>query len=176
MSAPATPIRAAVITVSDRCAAGRQQDRSGPALADLLRARLGAEIVRMRTLPDELEPLVGCFSDLAAERPTIDLVVSTGGTGLAPRDVTPEAARRVIERDHSSLLELARLRCREASATRSPRSWLSRGVAGTTGRSLIITLPGSPTGACEMLEALVDLLPHAIALLRGSPADHGEAP
>lgn len=170
------PIRAAVLTSSDRCARAEQEDRSGPAVAALLRARLGAEIVHACVLPDDLAALAACFAEWSRERPAIDLLVSTGGTGLSPRDVTPEAARRVIEREHPALMELARQRSMERSPTRSARAYLSRGVAGTAGRSLILTLPGSPGGAVETLEALLDLLPHAISLLRGSAADHAQAP
>ena len=91
----------------------------------------------------------------------------TGGTGLAPRDVTPEAARLVLEREHPGLMELARLRCLE----KSPKAYLSRGIAGTIGRTLILTLPGSPRGAVENLEAILDVLPHAIDTLRGDVVD-----
>ncbi|MBM4113333.1 MAG: MogA/MoaB family molybdenum cofactor biosynthesis protein [Phycisphaerae bacterium] len=169
-------MRAAILVSSDRCSRGEQQDRSGPAVEATLRERLGAEIVRTRVLPDDLDSLAACFAEWSRERPAIDLIVSTGGTGLSPRDVTPEAARSVIERDHPALMELARLRCRERSPDRSPRAYLSRGVAGVASHSLILTLPGSPAGAVETLEALVDLLPHAISLIRGSAADHAQAP
>lgn len=162
-------IRAAVLTVSDRCSRGETVDSSGPALSEMLRTRLGAEIVAARCLPDEREALAACFVEWSRVSPAIDLVVSTGGTGLAPRDVTPEAARSVLEREHSGLMELARLRC----YAKTPRTFLSRGVAGTIGRTLILTLPGSPRGATENLEALLDILPHAIETLRGEVQDDG---
>ncbi len=167
--APAQPIRAAVLTVSDRCSRGQTQDTSGPALTDMLRSRLGALIVATRCLPDEADQLAHCFVEWSRPEAGIDLVLSTGGTGLAPRDVTPEAARRVLEREHSGLMELARLRCMSKTA----RTFLSRGIAGTIGRTLILTLPGSPRGATENLEALLDILPHAIATLRGEVQDDG---
>jgi molybdopterin adenylyltransferase len=160
-------IQAAVLTVSDRCSRGEAVDTSGPACSALLRERLHATIAEVRCLPDEIDALSACFlewSHPTPERPLgIDLIVSTGGTGLAPRDVTPEAARRVFEREHPGLMELARMRC----YSKTPLTYLARGVAGTIGRTLILTLPGSERGATEMLEALVDVLPHAIASLRG---------
>jgi molybdenum cofactor synthesis domain-containing protein len=161
------PIRAAVLTVSDRCSRGERADASGPALRAMLVERLGAEVVATRILPDEVAQIAACFREWAAAAPTIDLVVSTGGTGLAPRDVTPEAARSVIEREHAGLMELARMRC----LAKTPRTYLSRGVAGTVGRMLILTLPGSPRGATENLEALLDILPHAVETLRGEVKD-----
>jgi molybdenum cofactor synthesis domain-containing protein len=163
------PIRAAVLTVSDRCSRGTTTDTSGPALVAMLREHLGAEIVATRCLPDEHEPLASCFLEWSRSDAGIDLVVSTGGTGLAPRDITPEAARSVFEREHPGLMELARLRC----MAKTPRAFLSRGVAGTIGRTLILTLPGSPRGATENLEALLDILPHAIETLRGEVQDDG---
>lgn len=162
-------IRAAVLTVSDRCTRGLTVDESGPALVEMLRSRLHADIAATRCLPDELDQLAACFVEWSRAWPTIDLVVSTGGTGLAPRDITPEAARSVLEREHSGLMELARLRCLAVT----PRTFLSRGVAGTIGRTLILTLPGSVRGATENLAALLDILPHAIETLRGEVQDDG---
>ena len=164
-----TPIRAAVLTVSDRCSGGKAIDTSGPALCEVLRSRLGATVVETRCVPDEREQIASCFVEWSSPRFAIDLVLSTGGTGLAPRDITPEAALSVLERRHSGLMELARMRC----AATTPRAFLSRGVAGTIGRTLIITLPGSPRGAAECLEALLDVLPHAIETLRGEVHDDG---
>ncbi|MGA0872760.1 MAG: MogA/MoaB family molybdenum cofactor biosynthesis protein [Phycisphaerales bacterium] len=163
------PIRAAVLTASDRCSRGEAVDASGPAVAALLQGSIAAEIVASRCVPDDLEALVQAFRDWTRPDAAIDLVVSTGGTGLAPRDVTPEAARRVIEREHEGLMDLARLRC----LAKTPRTFLSRGIAGTAGRTLILTLPGSPRGATEMLEAILDILPHAIETLRGEVQDDG---
>lgn len=160
-------IRAAVLTVSDRCSRGETVDGSGPALVGVLRARLGAEVSATRCVPDERERIAACLVEWS--RGGVDLVVSTGGTGLAPRDVTPEAARSVIEREAPGLMELARMRC----MAKTPRAFLSRGVAGTIGRTLILTLPGSVKGATEMLEALLDLLPHAVETLRGEVQDDG---
>jgi molybdenum cofactor synthesis domain-containing protein len=162
-------IRAAVLTVSDRCSRGETPDISGPALVAMLRERLGAEIVTTSCLPDDPGTLERCFRDWSDPARAIDLVVSTGGTGLAPRDHTPEAAMRVIDRPHPGLMELARLRC----LPKTPRTFLSRGVAGAARSTLILTLPGSTRGCTEQLEALLDILPHAIETLRGEVKDEG---
>ncbi|HMN40281.1 MAG TPA: MogA/MoaB family molybdenum cofactor biosynthesis protein [Phycisphaerales bacterium] len=167
---PSAPIRAAVLTVSDRCSRGERADTSGPALCDLLRSRLSAEIIHTAILPDEpdqLEAYFRAWSEPALPAVRTDLILSTGGTGLAPRDITPEAAAKVIQRPHPALMELARFRC----LTKTPKTYLSRGVAGTINQTLLITLPGSPRGATEMLEALLDILPHAIETLRGDVKD-----
>jgi molybdenum cofactor synthesis domain-containing protein len=154
-------LRVAVLTVSDRCSRGESVDESGPAVAALCRERLGAATVLTACVPDDPERIAAALSEWVGRG--IDLVLSTGGTGLSPRDVTPEAALSVIERPAPGLMELARARC----LPKTPRAFLSRGVAGVAGRTLIVTLPGSPRGACEQLEALVDVLPHAIAQVRG---------
>lgn len=161
------PIRAVVLTVSDRCSRSEATDLSGPALATIATERLHAEIVHTACLPDEADQLAAFFSKWAEPTRAIDLILSTGGTGLAPRDVTPEALRAVMHREHPGLMELARQRC----YARTPRTYLSRGIAGTIHRTLILTLPGSPRGCVEMLEALLDILPHAIETLRGEVID-----
>lgn len=173
MNAPLSmrPIRAAVLTISDRCSRGEAVDTSGPALVELLRVRFGATIVATRCIPDDRALIAACFLEWASAEPGIDLILSTGGTGLAPRDVTPEAARSVLDREHPGLMELARLR----SLPSTPRAFLSRGVAGTIRRSLVLTLPGAPRAATDHLEALVDVLPHAIETLRGDVPDHGRS-
>jgi molybdenum cofactor synthesis domain-containing protein len=162
-------IRAGVLTVSDRCSRGEATDESGPALAALLRNRLNAELVDHACVPDDVEQIAAVFRRWSEPRLAIDLAVSTGGTGLSPRDVTPEAAERVLERRHPGLMELARMRC----YAKTPRAFLSRGVAGTINRTLVLTLPGSRRGATEMLEALLDVLPHAIETLRGEAEHYG---
>ncbi len=162
-------IRVAVLTVSDRCSRGEAEDTSGPGLAAIAREKLRAEIAATACVPDEVDRIASAFVEWCGPEKGIDLILSTGGTGLAPRDVTPEAATRVIERPHAGLMELARARC----AAKTVRTYLSRGVAGTRGRTLIITLPGSPRGATENLEALLDILPHAIETLRGEVQDDG---
>ncbi len=157
-----TPIRVAILTVSDRCSRGETTDTSGPALADMARTQLGAEILATACLPDDRARLSEQLSDWASHDSKPDLILTTGGTGLAPRDVTPEATLDVIERRHAGLMELIRRRCYE----KTPRAYLSRGEAGTIGQTLIINLPGSRRGATESLEALLDILPHAIELVR----------
>ncbi|MCC6581729.1 MAG: MogA/MoaB family molybdenum cofactor biosynthesis protein [Phycisphaeraceae bacterium] len=162
-------MRAAILTVSDRCSRGQALDTSGPALATMLRDRLNVEIALTACLPDERTELSRQLREWATATPTPDLILTTGGTGLAPRDVTPEATLDVIERRHHGLMELIRRRCYE----KTPRTYLSRGEAGTIGRTLIINLPGSQRGATESLEALLDILPHAIETLRGEVQDDG---
>lgn len=163
------PIRAAVLTVSDRCWRGATVDTSGPALVKMLRERLNAEVSHTACVPDDAPDIAAAFKGWSAPEMGIDLALSTGGTGLAPRDNTPEAVRLVLEREHAGLMELARSRC----AAKTVRTYLSRGIAGTIGRTLVITLPGSPRGCTEMLEALLDVLPHAIETLRGEVQDDG---
>lgn len=159
----------AVLTVSDRCSYGEASDESGPALADAAQRHLAATIVATACVSDDMEAIARQLRTWAIETPRPDLILTTGGTGLTPRDVTPEATLQVIERRHSGILELARLRCLE----KTPRAFLSRGETGTLGRSLIINLPGSPRGAVEFLEAIVDVLPHAVRMLRGEDTRHG---
>jgi molybdenum cofactor synthesis domain-containing protein len=162
-------ITAAVLTCSDRCASGLAKDASGPAVIDLLQRQLAAEITATACLPDDAALISRQLEAWANDHPKPDLILTTGGTGLSPRDVTPEATAAVIQRRHPGLLELARLRC----LAKTPKAYLSRGEAGTVGRSLIINLPGSPRGAREFLEALLDVLPHAVETLRGQAHEQG---
>lgn len=165
------PIRVGVLTVSDRCSRGEAVDTSGPGLCEICRGKLGAEVVATAIVPDEKDQIGAVIVEWSKPERGIDLVLSTGGTGLAPRDVTPEAALAVFERQHAGLMELARMRCYAKTA----RTYLSRGVAGTIGRTLILTLPGSPRGSSENLEAVLDILPHAVETLRGEVQDDGRA-
>ncbi len=158
----------AILTISDRCSRGQATDTSGPALADMARAKLAAQIVATACVPDEVDQIRSQILAWAKTSPKPDLILTTGGTGLAPRDHTPEATSAILERRHPALLELARHRC----LAKTPRAFLSRGECGTLARSLIINLPGSPRGATEFLEALLDVLPHAIQMLRGEKLDH----
>lgn len=158
--------RAAVLTVSDGVHAGTRRDRSGPALAELL---LGAGFAVVgRVVPDECAPIERALRELCDET---GLVVTTGGTGFAPRDVTPEATRAVIDREAPGLAEAMRA----AGRSSTPFADLSRGVAGIAGRTLLINLPGSPRGAVESLEAVLPILAHALAHLSGD-TEHRGAP
>jgi molybdopterin adenylyltransferase len=156
--------KAGVLTISDACARNEREDASGRALADGL-SEAGFEIARRAVVPDEEERIAATLRDWCAD---CSLVVSTGGTGFAPRDVTPEATRRVIERETPGLAELLRW----TGYRHNPRAALSRGVAGIRGRTLLINLPGSPKAAREGLEVLLPLLPHALALIAEQPVDH----
>lgn len=155
------------MTVSDRCSRAEREDLSGPALRAMLTGKLAAQIAAFDIVSDDPEAIANQLVAWSHPDQKIDLILTTGGTGLAPRDNTPEAAKRVVEREHPGLLELARRRCYE----KTPKTYLSRGISGTRNRTLIITLPGSPRGAGEMLEALLDVLPHAVETLRGDVTD-----
>jgi molybdenum cofactor synthesis domain-containing protein len=154
-------IRAAVITVSDRCARGESEDVSGAALAELLK-EAGAELVAREILSDDLEPLVERLRALA-EREDVNLVVTTGGTGLSPRDNTPEATRAVIEREVPGLAEAMRAE----TLKKTPTAMLSRGLCGTRSGALVVNLPGSPKGVRECFAVIRPVLAHAVALVAG---------
>jgi molybdenum cofactor synthesis domain-containing protein len=159
-------MRIAILTVSDAGARGERVDTSGDAIVAWATAR-GAEVVERTMVPDESARIVPVL--LAwCDQDTADLVLTTGGTGLSPRDITPEATRVVIERDAPGIAE----RLRVTSMERFPRAALSRGLAGVRNRSLVVNLPGSPGGVRDALAALEPIVDHAIEIVRGSPTDH----
>ena len=153
-----------VLTISDRCAAGTQEDRSGPAVLHRLQTA-GMTHTRTATLPDELGEIAHALRHYAAQA---DLIVTTGGTGLTIRDVTPEATRLVCDRFVEGLSE----RMRAEGIKQTPLAALSRGICGCIGETLVLNLPGSPAGAETSLAAILDLLPHALDLLRGRATQH----
>jgi molybdenum cofactor synthesis domain-containing protein len=163
MSSSVPRPRALVITASDRSAAGEREDTSGSVVEELLRA-IGFDVDRS-ILPDERELISAALVEGAR---THALIVTTGGTGLTPRDVTPQATLAVVDHEVPGLAEAMRA----AGLRSTPMAALSRGVAGVRGRTLIVNLPGSPRGARESLEAIVETLPHAVEMLAG-PVDHG---
>jgi molybdopterin adenylyltransferase len=150
---------AAVLTVSDSSARGERADVSGPAVADLLR-QSGFEVVHQEIVADEQDAIEAALVRLSEHA---QLVVTTGGTGIAARDVTPEATRAVCPKLVDGIPE----RMRSEGAAQTPFAMLSRGVCGVRGRSIILNLPGSPSGAVESLGAVLHILPHAIDLLAG---------
>ena len=162
-------IRFGILTLSDRSASGERADASGPALADLIRAQ-NWSVAKQAILPDDESAIRAALIEWA-DSGELDVILTTGGTGFAPRDITPEATRAVIQRDAPGLAETMRAE----SLKKTPHAMLSRAVAGIRGRTLIVNLPGSPKGAVENLQTIFPVLPHAVQLLTddpGSEASH----
>lgn len=158
--------RAVVITVSDRCAAGEREDAAGPAVADVLRNQ-GYEIWDIDVVPDGIDSVAAALTGAADCADDVALIVTTGGTGFAPRDLTPEATERVCQRMCPGIGEAMRA----ASAQITDRAWLSRATAGIRGRTLVVNLPGSPKAAVENLEAVLGPIGHGLKMLRQGPQD-----
>jgi molybdenum cofactor synthesis domain-containing protein len=156
-------IRAVVITVSDACSRGERKDASGEILVQLL-TEIGAKIIKTRIVPDDLEPLSHLLREFS-DWHEVNLIVTTGGTGLAPRDNTPEATLAVIERSAPGIAEAMR----SETLKQTPMAMLSRGVCGVRCGTLIINLPGSPKAVRESFAVIAPVLPHAIALIVGKP-------
>ncbi len=153
-------IKAAVVTISDGCYHGQREDLSGDALSEQLAER-GWSVVKRSIVPDDVQEISTQIVELSDQH--LNLIVTTGGTGLSPRDVTPEAIRPLLDREADGLAELMRLRGLE----KTDFAALSRSLAGTRNETLILALPGSPKGATESLDAVMKLLPHAIDLIQG---------
>ncbi len=159
---PRAILRAKVITVSDGVVAGTREDRSGPAVAARL-VEAGWDVVERVVVPDGVESVAAALR--GATTGFTGLVVTTGGTGFGPRDLTPEGTRSVLDRQAPGLAEAMR-------AINPAKGRLSRGVAGTVGQSIVLNTPGSTAGAVESVDAVLDVLPHALALLAGEPTRH----
>ncbi len=157
--------KAVIITASDKGASGQREDGSGPEIAGLLQA-MGMEIIARRIIPDEKEMIRLALMEWS-EGDKADLIVTTGGTGVSPRDVTPDATREVIDREIPGMAEAMR----HQSMLITPHAMISRALVGIRGRTLIINLPGSPKGARENLNVLLPALAHAIEKIKGDPSE-----
>src|SRR5208283_1373649 len=160
-------LRAAIITLSDRGAAGMREDESGKVIREMITG-IGASVVHYEILPDEKPLIVGSLTKLAASG-NIDIIFTTGGTGVTPRDVTPEATREVIDRELPGMAEAMRAE----SLKKTPNAMISRAVAGIRKQTLIVNLPGSPRAVRENLAVILPALTHAIEKIKGDPSDCG---
>jgi molybdopterin adenylyltransferase len=162
-------VRVGILTVSDRAASGNYEDKSGPLISGIISRRTGWEIIRQSVVPDEIDDIVTFLTNWCQEG--LDLILTTGGTGFAPRDVTPEATLKVIEKQTPGIAEALR----QESLKITPHAMLSRAVAGIRQDTLIINLPGSPKAVKENLDVLMPVLPHALELLKdegGAESSH----
>lgn len=156
-------ITVAVLTLSDKGSRGEREDLSGPVIADMLKG-INAEIKYSAIFPDEKEIIKEKLIEYSAR---VDLIITTGGTGLSPRDVTPEATLAVIDREIPGIGEIIRAE----GMKKTPRSMLSRAIAGIRGQTLIINLPGSPKAVRENLEVILEVIPHAVEKIKGDTSD-----
>ena len=159
-------MRIGILTISDRASQGIYEDQSGPALRELIEKTFGEDVDLMHIVPDDFMEIKRALLKWCDDA-HLDLILTTGGTGFALRDVTPEATTQVIEREASGLVHAMIA----ASLQKTPHAMLSRMVAGIRGQTLIVNLPGSPQAACENLLVILPALPHAIQLLRGKSGD-----
>jgi molybdenum cofactor synthesis domain-containing protein len=159
------PLKAAIVTISTKGAAGKRIDESGPAIKAALEAA-GIHVVHTKLVADGVTPVGNAIREATQKA---NVVITSGGTGLSPNDTTPEATRRVIDREAPGIAEALRAH----ALTKTPHGMLSRAVAGTLGASLVVNLPGSPKAALESLEVLIPVLAHAIELLAGESGEGG---
>lgn len=157
-------IRIGIITISDRSSTGERPDESGPALENAV-SQQGWQVIRTAIVADELDQLVDVLTEWA-DRGEMDVILTTGGTGFSPRDVTPEATLAIIQRPTPGIAEAMR----SASLRITPHAMLSRAMAGIRSHTLIVNLPGSPKGAVENLAVLIPVLPHAVQLIKEDPS------
>lgn len=156
--------RATIITISDKGSLGEREDKSGPALKKILEKSY--TVKEMIIIPDDIDTIAYTIKE-QVDKYAVDLVITTGGTGVAKRDVTPEATRMVIEKELPGFSEIMRVK----SYKITPHGIISRGICGISGKSIIINLPGSPKAASECLMFVMDALPHALSKLKGDPSD-----
>ncbi len=159
--------RAAILTASDRGSRGEREDTSAQVIRELVEEEINGEIIEYRIVPDEVDEIASALIEMA-DVIKVDLIITCGGTGLGPRDITPEATQLVIDRLVPGLAEVMRA----TSIHKTRRAMLSRAICGTRGKTLIINLPGSPKGVSENLAAIIDMLPHALAILTGKESEH----
>lgn len=158
-----------ILTASDKGSRGEREDTSAQVIRELVEDEINGEIVDYRIVPDEMDEIMAALIEMS-DYHRADLILTTGGTGLSPRDMTPEATLKVIDRQAPGFTEAMRM----ATIQVNPRAMLSRGVAGLRNHTLIINLPGSPKGVLESLRVIIDQLPHALQVLTSRVGDHGE--
>lgn len=165
-----SPFRYAVLTVSDKGAAGQREDLSGPAIQELLRP-MGAELEEYRLVPDELPEIQKAIMEWADQK-QVDLILTTGGTGVHPRDVTPEATKPLLDKEIPGMAEAMR----SASMAKTPHAMLSRGLAGVRKKTLVVNLPGSPKAVRENLSIILPAIEHALEKIQGDPRECAPQP
>ena len=159
-----------ILTASDKGARGEREDTSAQVIRELVEEELQGEVIDYRVVPDEMDEIMAALIEMS-DYYQADLIITTGGTGLGPRDVTPEATKKVIDREVPGFAEAMRF----YTMQKTKRAILSRGVSGIRGKTLIINLPGSPKGVFENLQSVIDQIPHALMVLSGQLNDHGQA-